>query len=374
MLSSDVMLPRSTDVFVVGGGPAGLAAAIAARRRGFDVTVSDRAVPPIAKACGEGIMPDGVAAARSLGIALETLPSHPFSGIRFCENGRSISARFPSGAGLGIRRTDLHRLLVDRASALGVRMLWGTRAEGFTPQGVSIGGGFVQARWIVGADGVNSAVRRLAGLEGRTSLNRRFGFGSHYQVEPWTEYMELHWAEHCQLFVTPVARNEVCVVVISGSASLRLDDALRAFPEVRQRLVNARATSERGGITGSRRLASVARGNVVLVGDASGSVDAITGEGICLSFQHALALADALEAGDLTPYSAAYRNLRRRPELMASMMLLMGRRRRLRTRILKAMAVEPRLFARMLAMHVGEFSMLDAFRNGLSLGWQMVLS
>ncbi|MGB8062426.1 MAG: FAD-binding protein, partial [Candidatus Sulfotelmatobacter sp.] len=49
----------STDVFVIGGGPAGLAAAIAARKCGLRVIVADAAQPPIDKACGEGLMPDG---------------------------------------------------------------------------------------------------------------------------------------------------------------------------------------------------------------------------------------------------------------------------------------------------------------------------
>ena len=50
---------KSTDIFVIGGGPAGLATAIAARQRGFDVVVADGAQPPIDKPCGEGLMPDG---------------------------------------------------------------------------------------------------------------------------------------------------------------------------------------------------------------------------------------------------------------------------------------------------------------------------
>ena len=66
------LFPKPVDVFVVGGGPAGLATAIAARRRGLSVMVADGAIPPIDKSCGEGLMPDGVEALHALGI---TVPS-----------------------------------------------------------------------------------------------------------------------------------------------------------------------------------------------------------------------------------------------------------------------------------------------------------
>jgi flavin-dependent dehydrogenase len=111
---------------------------------------------------------------------------------------------------------------------------------------------------------------------------------------------------------------------------------------------------------------------VALVGDASGSVDAITGEGLCLLFQQAVALAGALEAGDLSLYQAGHRRIGKRPEFMADLMLLLGGRGRLRRRAMRAFEGHPRLFARMLAMHVGELSRFDAFTNGLALGWHML--
>ncbi len=114
------------------------------------------------------------------------------------------------------------------------------------------------------------------------------------------------------------------------------------------------------------------RGNVALVGDASGSVDAITGEGLCLLFQQSVALAGALEAGDLRLYQAEHRRIGRRPEWMADMMLLLDQRRGLRRRVIRAMAGSPKLFAGMLAAHVGEQPPTDVLFNGLALGWRMI--
>jgi len=108
------------------------------------------------------------------------------------------------------------------------------------------------------------------------------------------------------------------------------------------------------------------------VGDASGSVDAITGEGLCLLFQHAASLAHALEAGDLDLYQAEHRRIGKRPKFMADLMLLLDRRRRLRRRVIGAMVAEPRHFSRMLAMHVGELAPFDSFTSGMALGWHML--
>jgi flavin-dependent dehydrogenase len=98
----------------------------------------------------------------------------------------------------------------------------------------------------------------------------------------------------------------------------------------------------------------VARENVALIGDASGSVDAVTGEGLSLLFQQAAALADALQANDLARYRAAHRRIARRPAFMSDLLLLLARRARLRRGAMRVMTRFPLIFAKMLALHVAE--------------------
>jgi len=99
---------NSTDVFVIGGGPAGLAAAIAARQRGLRVVVADGARPPIDKACGEALMPDAITALEGLGVTIPAAEACRLRGVRFLGSGLSAEAAFPgSDPGLSIRRTAL---------------------------------------------------------------------------------------------------------------------------------------------------------------------------------------------------------------------------------------------------------------------------
>jgi menaquinone-9 beta-reductase len=314
------------------------------RRKGLSVTLADGATPPIDKACGEGLMPDGLAALRSLGIELNATDAQPFRGIRFVGEGASVEAAFPEGHALGVRRTVLHSKLVDAAAAAGVRMLWGTPISGLDQMS--------SARWIIGADGFNSRVRRWAGIAA-PPIRQRYGFRIHYRTAPWTDHMELHWGAGSQIYVTPIAADEVCVALISQDRHLRLDEALMQYPQLAARLAGApHASPERGAVTANYSLPRVYRGNVALVGDASGAVDAITGEGLCLCFHQAIALAESLASGDLAHYQTVHRRLARRPTLMSKLMLTMGRRTWLRERALRAMAFEPRIFQAVLSFHL----------------------
>lgn len=365
-------MSKRTDIFVIGGGPAGLAAALAARQRGFEVAVADSLAPPIDKPCGEGLMPDGIAALQRLGVSMSAIQGHRFRGIRFVSSGLSTEAVFPYGMGLGIRRTDLHRTMMEHAEAAGVRLLWQAVVTGFHGDSVLVNNQTVRARWIIGADGGSSRVQNWAGLDTHLRKEQRYAFRRHYRVVPWADFMELHWGPNCQLYVTPVSPAEVCVALISREAGLRLDQALPAFPEVAARLANAEHGSvERGAISMTRKLARVWAGNVALVGDASGGVDAITGEGLCLAFRQADALADCLLSGDLARYQREHRALTRRPALMATLMLLLEHRR-LRGRVMRTFGRRPKLFGQMLATHVGAASTLETAANGLALGWRLL--
>lgn len=369
-----MVVPKSTDIFVIGGGPAGLAAAIAARLKGFDVTIADPAQPPIEKACGEGLMPDSLNVLRQLGVEIPSERSVPFRGIRFLDGQASVAAKFPAGSGVGIRRVRLHELLIDRAVELGVRMRWGARVTAIGDGSVSICGEAIRSRWVIGADGQHSRVRCWAGLEGVRSESRRFGFRRHYRLAPWTEYMEIYWANGCQMYVTPVGQEEVCIALLTRDSHQRVDDALALFPELGRRLASAPpATSERGAVTVSRRLRQVFRGSTVLVGDASGSVDAITGEGLCLSFQQSVALADALAGGDLRRYESAHRLLAKRPAFMGRLMLTLDSSPWLRHRVMQAFTSRPEIFANLLAMHVGALPVCNFISGAmLPLGWRIL--
>ncbi len=345
---------HETDVFVVGGGPAGLAAAIACRDRGFRVILADPSVPPIDKTCGEGLMPDSLSALTALGISLDESRCFPFRGIRFLNRSRSVDASFPTGNGFGIRRTALHDILTQRALDAGVYLRWRACVRGLSSDGVNLDGQNIKSRWIVAADGQNSQVRRWAGLDTSPPAVRRFAFRKHYRLAPWTDCMEIHWGPTFQIYITPVAADEVCVVVISRDPHLRLDEALDSVPQVHDRVARAvPVTTERGAVSVTRRFRNVTKDNVALIGDASGSVDAITGEGLCLSFRQATALADALASENLQAYESAHRRAMRRPALMGQGMLLLDRSSWLRNRILSALTYEPSIFSGLLAVHVG---------------------
>jgi menaquinone-9 beta-reductase len=353
---------RVVDVFVAGAGPAGLACAIAAASQGFQVDIADAREPPIDKACGEGLLPDTLAALTQLGIHLdhpstrELLQSatYPLCGIRFIGSSSTSEATFPTGGGRGLHRTVLHQLLLDRATALGVRFHWQTVVRDIRGHQVHTNKSTLHARWIIGADGHQSRIRTIARLEKADAGPRRIALRQHFAISPWTDFVEVYWANHAQAYVTPVSPTEICVAFIASTKFSSIQHAVALFPALRHRLALAHPTdSPRGAVTMSRRLSHVTSGNIALIGDASGSVDAITGEGLALCFRQALELAHALRAEDLTLYERAHARLLRLPHFMSHTMLLMDRFPTLMTKALITLQRKPDLFSHLLQVHVG---------------------
>jgi flavin-dependent dehydrogenase len=347
-------MAEATDVFVAGGGPAGLAVAIAARLRGFRVIVADYQQPPIDKACGEGLMPEGVKALQQLGLNIPPALSYSFRGIRFIGHGHRVDAFFPQGHGVAVRRTTLHSLLLERATELGVEFRWQTRVTALDSHGALAGGNLIQARWIVGADGSASVIRRLAGLDFSILRSCRFGFRRHFRIQPWSDYTEVYWGKDCQAYATPLGHQEVCIALLSRDPRIRGNQILEQFPELASHLQGADPTNaEKGALSGNMALWKIHRGNVALAGDASGTVDAITGDGLSVSFRQALALSCALETGDLSSYASAHRRLSMRPLVMSSLLVSLDKHAWLRKRVLHALAGDPKCFEGLLALHAG---------------------
>lgn len=362
-----------SDVLVVGGGPAGVSAAIAARLKGLSVTLVDSRKPPIDKPCGEGLLPEAVSALRRLGVEPSEAPSFRFSGISFQDESSFVAAQLAGASAYGMRRTVLHGLLVKRAQAVGVSLIWGAHLTKQDSMSAEVGGVRIFFRWLVAADGINSTVRRRMGLDPRwrRRLRARFAFRRHYAVAPWADVVEVHWGRDCQMIVTPTSRDEICLALFTSEHRLRIGDALAQFPEVARRIRGARATSaESGTRTAVARSRFVVHGNVALIGDAGCSIDGIAGQGLSLAFQSAIHLADSLTREDLTGYATRHREITRMPVRMTRLMLLMARYPWIRKRTLRMLAARPATFSNMMAIHAGalggeSFSLQRLF----GLGW-----
>jgi flavin-dependent dehydrogenase len=346
-----------TDVAVLGGGPAGLAAALALRQRGCRVALYDAQRPPIDKACGEGLMPEAVRLLRGLGVALDDRDGASFAGISFHDAHSSASAAFSSGRGLAVRRTHLQKRMAARAAEMGIVLHWGASVQTLAGGGFASAGAPIHAEFFVIADGLCSTLTAANGFRERNCYSTRYASRQQFRCAPWSDLVEVHWRDREQLYIAPLGDDEVGISLLTSTRGRRLTDALPDFPAVAHRLAGATSTSSvRGAVTRTRSLREVIRGNVAVLGDASGSVDAVTGEGLLSAFRQAHALADAIAAVKLEYYAVAHARMARAPRRMARLLLLLDRYPWLERRFVATMATRPETFAEMLRVHLAEQS------------------
>jgi flavin-dependent dehydrogenase len=341
------MNAQDAGLIVVGAGPVGLVTAIEARNAGLDVLVVEAREGPIDKACGEGLMPGALRALHRLGVDPE---GHDLAGIAYVDPERRVEHRFTGGLGRGVRRTLLQTVLAERAAEVGVRFEH-ARAVGVEP----VGDGVVlqladseaplRAPWLVAADGLHSPIRRMLGLERRPQpeSRRRYGIRRHYAVAPWTDFVEVHWSGEVEAYVTPVDAWTVGVAIL-GPRRIDLEAALAGIRELADRVASAPiASSTRGAGPLLQRTRARTKGRVLLVGDASGYVDALTGEGMRVGFAQARSAVDAVVSGDTARYEREWR-VETRDFRMLTSGLVTAARSPLRSRIVPAAVARPGLF------------------------------
>ncbi|HYE99234.1 MAG TPA: FAD-dependent oxidoreductase [Planctomycetota bacterium] len=337
------------DAVVVGGGVAGCAAAIHLARRGVRVDLYEKARHPRRKACGEGLLPHGVDALAELGVEAE---GPRVRGLRFVSpSGATAECGFPFGHGRVVRRERFDAALFRAAAATpGVRAFEGTA---WTPDR--------GARWVVGADGLRSQFHRRPEFPASPPSLRRTGLSTHargLEVDP--ERVEVLIHEAGELYLAPSDGGEALVAALyrtvpeGASAEDRLRTTLLSLDVLRGRIRGLEFTTPvLAAAPLGLRVGAVASDEILLVGDAAGAPDPVTGEGMSLALRCARAAAEAIVAGDPFRYATAHRQLSSGPEWLGKWLLRATRYPALADRVVASLSARPELFSKLLEIATG---------------------
>jgi flavin-dependent dehydrogenase len=327
------------DLLVAGGGPAGLATALYGARAGLDVVVVEKRCGPIDKACGEGLMPHSVGQLNRLGVHA---PGRPFQGITYSDGHRQATARFRSGPGRGVRRTALHAALLDAVTAAGVRTVQGDVGE-ISQDATSVRCSGLHARYLAAADGLHSPIRTALGLAAPANGRRRWGIRRHIQIAPWSDNVEVHWSRDAEAYVTPVADDYVGVAILTSSRG-GFGQHLESFPGLIDRVRGCAHGRDRAAGPLRQKVRSRVADRVLLVGDAAGYIDALTGEGLGIAFSAAELLVGCVVADRPAEYDRQWRRMSRRYRMLTAAVLHASSYQVVRSRIVPTATRLPTIF------------------------------
>ncbi|MER7556746.1 geranylgeranyl reductase family protein [Nocardioides sp. NPDC126508] len=318
-------LPQSADVLVVGAGPAGSAAAAWLARAGVDVLLTDAAVFPRDKTCGDGLTPRATHELVRLGLE-DWLRAHPVSkGLRAHGFGQTLHLPWPGGTlpswGSAVPRTELDDHLRTVAIKSGATAVDGVRAVDVRWDGARIaavvfeGGHEVACRSIVVADGVRSPLGKVLGREWHRDtvygVAGRAYIASDQADDEWiSSHLELRDESGEALpgygWIFPLGSGEVNIGAGALATSKRPAD-VAIKPLMRHYTSLCR---DEFGLKGELRaeksallpmggaVTGVAGANWALIGDAAGCVNPLNGEGIDYGLETGRMVADAIVAGE----------------------------------------------------------------------------
>ena len=307
------------DLVVVGAGPAGSAAAIAAQRAGLRTLLLDAQGPRRDKTCGDGLTPRAVDTLHRLGL---DVPAYRNRGLKLHGFGGDVVAPWPRGEGSASPRATFDAMLVDAASRAGADVRQNTAATGVQFDGSAISavettGGVVRTRWVVVADGVRSPFGKLLGRQWHRGqvygIAARSYCASPFADEPWMHsHVELRDADgEIQPgygWIFPLGDGHVnlgCGALSTDARPAKVNTkkllSLYASQQREQWQLGQEQDVASALLPMGGAVSNVAGPNWALVGDAAACVNPLNGEGIDYGLETAVLAVELIaQGGDLT--------------------------------------------------------------------------
>jgi flavin-dependent dehydrogenase len=303
-----------TDVIVIGGGPAGCAAALGLNRLGYRVVLCDQAKFPRDKVCGEFISPAADPILKRLGVLdrIEALSPKRLKGVAISSyEGEEVVIDYPQLPGMDARPTSLsvpryeldanfmeqvkqvgvevreqHKVtsfLFSEGRVIGVRG-WDENKTSFT----------FKAPLVIDAGGRNALSLKSMGLKKESAGNTKIAMAAHWQgAQIADDYCYMHVSHPGYTGISSVGRDRANVVLVVNHQSMRGEKPDRFYLDAVMRNCHRRKILQDAECIESVRAVEslafsvkpVACGGLLLVGDAMGFIDPFTGEGIYLSLR-----------------------------------------------------------------------------------------